>query len=216
MPAKTLTIESITFPKFSKNSSKRNFRLVFYIVYKDAAGKTKTTIVTKPAEGQWQWKKSEKEFFFPEKQDFGDSIELDASVLTTGENGFAADDNVIAEVEGEIQTVAVQFVDVFDSSIADFLRNTVFQKFVGALKTAGFSPLDLLPVPGVVTGLIKENVKIDKFVEKADDFITKETKDKLLHRLSQKYNGENSITLSGKKEWDENKTGTYAVSIGIE
>ncbi len=39
MSVNTLTIEGITFPKFHKNSSKRNFRLIFYIAYKDAGEK---------------------------------------------------------------------------------------------------------------------------------------------------------------------------------
>ena len=83
MAKKTLTIEGITFPKYSKDSSKRNFRLIFYIAYKEGS-KTKTTIVTKPAEGQWQWKKSGKDAFFPEGNDLGDSVELNVMPMRAG------------------------------------------------------------------------------------------------------------------------------------
>jgi hypothetical protein len=61
-----LTIEGITIPKFS-SGSKRDFRLIFYVAYKQS-NKTKTIIVTKPAEGQWQWRKSGKDGFFPGRQ----------------------------------------------------------------------------------------------------------------------------------------------------
>ena len=43
MAKKTLTIEGITFPKYSKGSSKRNFRLVFFIQYKDKSKKNTGT-----------------------------------------------------------------------------------------------------------------------------------------------------------------------------
>ena len=89
MAKKTLTIEGITFPKYSKDSSKRNFRLIFYIAYKEGR-KTKTTIVTKPAEGQWQWKKSSKDAFFPEGSDLGDSVELNVMPMRSGAKGFGA------------------------------------------------------------------------------------------------------------------------------
>lgn len=216
MSKKTLTIEGITFPKFSKGSSKRNFRLIFYIAYKDADGKNKTEIVTKPASGQWQWKKSDKDFFFPEANDLGDSVELDVSVLRFADKGFQEDDFKITEFDGKLSSVTVQFVDVFDSSPFDFLKQKILPQVIEELKKIGFNPLDLLPLPGVVTGIVKSKVKIEDLAEKVEELLKKQGKDKLLHRVSAKYKKGDTLTVSGEKEWEEGKTGTYAVTIGIE
>jgi hypothetical protein len=212
-----LTIEGITFPKFHKDSSKRNFRLIFYIAFKDAAGKSKTTIVTKPDEGQWQWRKPDNDFFLGEMNDLGDAVELDVSVLRADHQGFSETDHQIAEIDGEILSVAVQFMDVFDPSIGDFLRNVLLAKVLEEFKKTGFNPIDLVPVPGIVTGLLKANVPVDGLLKKLGDIVTKETKDKLLHRVSKKYAGENLFVLRDVKKGDDKaKNGTYGVTIGFE
>lgn len=216
MAKKTLTIEGITFPKFSKGSSKRNFRLMFYIAYKGDDGKNKTAIVTKPSSGQWQWKKQGKDFYFPEADDLGDSVELDASVLKFADNGFKEDDYKITEIDGKLTSVTVQFVDVFDSSPFDFLKQKILPQVLEELKKTGFNPIDLIPLPGVVTGIVKDKVKIEDLAGKVEDFLKQAGKDKLLHRVSAKYKKGDSLTVSGEKEWEEGKTGTYAVTIGIE
>jgi hypothetical protein len=216
MPKKNLTIEGITFPKFSKGSSKRNFRLIFFIAYKDSKGKNLTTIVTKPAGGEWQWKNDDDEFFLAEANDLGDSVELDVSAMHFDNNGFSADDYKITEISGKLLSVAVQFIDVFDASLLDFLEQKVLPKVIEELKKTGFDPIKLLPVPGVVTGVVKENVKLDDLVKKFEDFLTKEKKDKLLHKISAAYDGKKPFVLSGRKEWEKGKTGTYGVTIGFE
>lgn len=216
MSAKMLTIEGITFPKFHKKSSKRNFRLIFYIAYKDADGKTKTTIVTKPDVGEWQSRKPDEEFYIPENES-DDSVELEVSVLRAEDNGFGGTDYQIAEIDGALVSVSVQFMDVFDASIGDFLRNVVLTRVLEEFKKTGFSPIDLIPVPGIVTGLIKENVPVDKMMTKLGDIVAKETKDKLLHRVSKKYAGENPFVLRGVRKGDEkDKNGIYGVTIGFE
>ncbi|HQU85270.1 MAG TPA: hypothetical protein PKY59_19170 [Pyrinomonadaceae bacterium] len=216
MSKKTLTIEGITFPKFSKGSSKRNFRLMFYIAYKDADGKNKTVIVTKPASGQWQWKKSDKDFYFPEANDLGDSIELDTSVLRFADKGFKEEDYKITEIDGKLSSVTVQFVDVYDASPLDFFKQKILPQVLEELKKIGFNPIDLVPLPGVVTGIIKDKIKIEDLAGKVEDYLKEEGKDKLLHRVSAKYKKGDSLTASGEKEWEDDKTGTYAVTIGIE
>ena len=216
MAETTLTIEGITFPKFSSKSSKRNFRLIFYIAYKYSGGKNKTAIVTKPATGEWQWKNSDKDFYFSEKKETSDSVQLDVSVLKSGEKGFDTEDYKIIEFDGEVQNIAVQFIDVYDASIGDFLKKKVLPEVIEKLKATGFNPIDLLPVPGIVTGIIKEKVKIEDLAEDVENYLKKEKEDKLLHRVSKKYNGKSSQTFSGKKEWEKGKTGTYAVKIGFE
>lgn len=216
MSKKILTIDGITFPKFSKGSSKRNFRLIFYIAYKDGDGKNKTVIVTKPAGGAWQWKKSDKDFFLPEGIDLGDSVELDVSPLRFDANGFSANDFQIAEIDGKVSTIAVQFIDVHDASIIDFFKDKILPQVIEELKKVGFNPIDLLPVPGVITGIIKSKVKIEDLTKKVEDFLVKTGKDKLLHSVSGKYKKGDSFTISGEKEWEEGKTGTYAVKIGLE
>ncbi len=215
MTKQTLTIEGITFPKYSSGSSKRNFRLVFYIVYKDGR-KTKTAIVTKPAEGQWQWRKSSKDGFFPEGNDLGDSVELNILPMRAGEGNFGEDDYKIIEISGKLQSVGVQFIDVHDASLMDFLKDNVLPEFIEALKMSGFNPIDLLPVPGVITGVIKSKVKIEDLIDKADEFLKDQEKDKVLFSVTKKYDGEELFEISGRKEWEKNKTGTYAVKIGFE
>lgn len=215
MAKKTLTIEGITFPKYSKDSSKRNFRLVFYIAYKEG-GKTKTTIVTKPATGQWQWKKSSKDAFFPEGNDLGDSVELNVLPMQAGAKGFGTEASKIAEIGGKLISIGVQFIDVFDASAMDFLKEKVLPKFLEELKKSGFNPIDLLPVPGVITGIVKSNIKIEDLITKAGEFLQAQEKDKVLYSVTKKYDGEEPFVISGRKEWKENKTGTYAVTIGFE
>ena len=215
MAKKTLTIDGITFPKYSAGSSKRNFRLVFYIAYKSGT-KTKTTIVTKPATGQWQWKKASKDAFFPEGNDLGDSVELNVMPMRVGEKGFGTDDFQIAEIDGKLLSVGVQFIDVFDASLMNFLKDNVLPEFLEVLKTTGFNPIDLLPVPGVITGIVKSKFKIEDLITKTEDFLKDQEKDKVLFSVTKKYDGEEPFVISGRKEWEKNKTGTYAVTIGFE
>ena len=223
MAKKTLTIEGITFPKYSKKSSKRNFRLVFFIEYTDAAGETQAIMVTKPATGQWKWGNGTSKFpIFPEGNELGgDSVELNLMPLRAGQNGFSKDDSKIADVDGKLQTVAVNFVDVADSSIMDILTKKVLPEFVAALQESGFNPINLVPGGGLVSGIIKgtidKNFKFEDLVNKGVEFVQNRNKDKILYSGTQKYTSGKSLTITGRKEWDEKKhlTGTYAVTIGI-
>ena len=215
MAKKTLTIDGITFPDFGNDKSKKNFRLIFFIGYKDADGKKRVTIVSKPDAGQWQWRNFEKEFFLP-ATDIGDSVELETGILTSGQNGFSESDNVIAEIDGKLSSVTVQFMDVHDPSLKNFLKKKILPQIVTHLQSLGINPIDLVPIPGAFTTIIKDNVKVDDLANKFKEFLTKENKDKLLNSLSQKYNGENPFVISGRKEWKKGKTGTYAVTIGFE
>jgi hypothetical protein len=220
MAKKTLTIEGITFPKYSKGSSKRNFRLVFFIAYKDKAKKTQALMVTKPATGQWKWGNSGKPLVFPEGNDLGDSVELNVIPMQAGQNGFAAGDATIAEIDGKLQTVAVNFVDVFDSSIMDILTDQVLPQFVAVLQTSGFNPINLVPglgiVDGIIRGTLEKNFNFNDLVNKGLEFVQNRDKDKILYSGTQKYTKGDSLTVTGRKEWEEGKTGTYAVTIGVE
>lgn len=218
MANKMLTINGITFPNYSKNSSKRNFRLIFYIEYKDGNGETQVTIAAKPKDSQWKWGKPSDKFpFFPEGNDLGDSVELNLMPMRAGQNGFSKTDSRIAEIDGEIISVAVQFIDVFDASVMDILRDTVLPEFVAALQQSGFNPVNLVPGLGIINGIVEENFNFDDMVNKGVKFLQKRDKDKILYSKTQSYNGEKQIVLSGRKEWDEKKhlTGTYAVTIDI-
>jgi hypothetical protein len=220
MAKKTLTIEGITFPKFSKGSSKRNFRLVFFIEYKDKAGKTQALMVTKPATGQWKFgNSSSKSPIFPEGNDLGDSVELNLIPMRAGQNGFSAGDDTIAEIDGKLQTVAVNFVDVADSSIMDILKDKVLPEFAAALQASGFNPINLIPgmplVDGIIRGTIDKNFNFNDLVNKGVEFVQNRDKDKILFSGTQKFTGGDSLTVSGRKEWEKGKTGTFAVTIGV-
>lgn len=221
MAKKTLTIEGITFPKYKSNSSKRNFRLVFFIEYVDNAGQTQAVMVTKPKEGQWKWGNSSSKFpIFPEGNDLGDSVELNLIPMRAGQNKFSKDDSQIAEIDGEIVSIAVNFVDVFDSSIMDILRDNVLPEFVDALQKSGFNPVNLIPgmgiADGIIRGTIDKNFKFEDVVNKGVAFLQNRKKDKILYNKIQPYNGEKILAINGRKEWEKGKTGTYEVKIGVK
>ncbi len=217
MAKKKLTIKGITFPDFGDDDSKKNFRLIFYIAYTNADGDETATIVSKPDSGQWQWRKSSKDFFLPPTI-VGDSAELNTALLKTGGNGFAAASDKIAEIDGEITDITVQFLDVFDSSIGDFLKSKILPEVIKHLKSLGINPIDLIPIPGVFTTIIKDKIKVDELADKFQDVLTKEKKDKLLHTISAEYDGKKTFTLKEEKEWNpkKHKKGTYGVTIGVK
>ena len=217
MAKKKLTIKGITFPDFGDDDSKKNFRLIFYIAYNDKNGDETATIVTKPDSGQWQWRKPEKLFFLPSKI-VGDSAELNTIFLKTGGNGFAPASDKIAEIDGEITEITVQFLDVHDASFGDFLKANFLPEVIKQLQTLGINPIDLIPIPGVFTTIIKDKIKVDELANKFSEVLTKENKDKLLHTISAEYNGEKTFVLKEEKEWNPKKhlKGTYGVTIGIK
>lgn len=224
--AKKLTIKGITFPNFiidkdSIDDSKKNFRLIFYIGYTDNEGNEKATIVTKPDSGQWQWrKKSSKYPYLPPTDIEGNSVKLDTGILRTGDGDkIPLGSHKIAEIDGEITHITVQFMDVHNPSIKSFLESKVLPQVIDHLQSLGINPIDLIPVPTAFTTIIKDNVKIDDLATKFKTFLTKEKKDKLLHSISQEYNGENPLVLEEKDvKWGKkiNNKGTYGVTIGVD
>jgi hypothetical protein len=217
MAKKKLTIKGITFPDFGDDDSKKNFRLIFYIAYTNGNGDEAAAIVAKPDSGAWQWRKASKDFFLPATIR-GDSAELNTTILKTGGSGFEAGADQIAEIDGEITDVTVQFVDVFDASVGDFMKSRILPEVIEQLRSLGIDPIDLIPVPGVLTTVIKDKIKVDELAAKFQEALTKGKKDKILHSISAAYAGQKTFTLKGKKEWDakKKKTGTYAVKIGIK
>ena len=217
MAKKKLTIKGITFPDFGDDDSKKNFRLIFYIAYTDSNGDEAAAIASKPDSGQWQWRKSSKDFFLPPNI-VGDSAELNTSFLKTGGNGFAPASDKIAEIDGEITDITVQFLDVFDASIGDFLKSKILPEVIKQLQGLGINPIDLIPVPGIFTTVIKDKIKVDELATKVQNLLTKEKKDKLLHTISAEYDGKKTFTLKEEKEWNpkKHKKGTYGVTIGVK
>jgi len=220
MATQMLTIEGITFPDFGDDNSKKNFRLIFYIAYKGDDKKTKTTIVTKPAEGFWQWRKPNKKFFLSGTT-AGDSVELDTSSLHFDDetSGFTATDYQIAEIDGKLSSVAVQFIDVKDDSLGTIFAEKFLPKLIDVWKTSGFNPLDLVPLPGVVTGIVKDNVNLAELADKAEEFLAEGNGDKVLRRINKIYDGTNPFVISEENVvWNtkKNKKGTYSVTIGFE
>jgi hypothetical protein len=217
MAKKKLTIKGITFPNFGTDESKKNFRLIFYIGYTDKNGDEAVETVTKPATGHWQWKKSSKDAFLKPKI-VGDSAELDTLVLRNGDgNKIPASSNKIADIDGEITDITVQFMDVHDKTPIDFLVKNVLPELIEVWKASGFDPIAAAPVPGVVKGLIKDKVDLQKLADDAAVFFQKKLKDKMLHSISQSFEGKNpTVVREDGVEWgDDKKTGTYAVTIGV-
>lgn len=217
MAKKKLTLKGITFPDFGDDDSKKNFRLIFYIAYTDENGDETAKVVSKPDGGAWQWRKSSKDFFLPATIK-GDSAELNTALLKTGGGGFAPASDKIAEIDGEITEIVVQFLDVHDASVGDFITGKILPKVIEQLQSLGINPIDLIPVPGVFTAVIKDKIKVDELADKFQEVLTKEKKDKLLHTISAEYDGEKTLTLKEEKEWDtkKHKKGTYGVKIGVK
>ena len=219
MASKKLTIKGITFPDFGKDKSKKNFRLVFHIGYTDADGEEAVAVVSKPADGHWQWRNKDKDAFLTPTVT-GDSATLDTLVLKNGDGGkIAPQSHKIATVDGTITDVSVQFMDVHDTTVADFFVKSVLPELITVWKTAGINPIDLIPVPipGGIKTKIKEKIDFDKMVDSSATFFTKKLKDKVLHAISTEYDDENPLVLTEKKvPWgDDGKTGTYGVKIGV-
>jgi hypothetical protein len=176
-------------------------------------------MVTKPATGQWKWGNSDKPLVIPEGNDLGDSVELNLIPMRAGANGFSSGDATIAEIDGKLQTVAVNFVDVFDSSVMDILKDKVLPEFVAVLQKTGFNPINLIPgmgiVDGIIRGTIDKNFNFNDLVTKGVEFVQNRNKDKILFSGTQKFTSGDSVTITGRKEWEKGKTGTYAVTIGV-
>jgi hypothetical protein len=216
MSKKKLTLKGITFPDFGDDDSKKNFRLVFYIGYTDAEGEEAVEVVSMPSERHWQWRKKNKDAFLQPKPK-GDSVELDTLVLKNGDGGkIARGSHKIAEIEGEITDITVQFMDVHDKTVADFLVKGVLPQLLTVWKASGLNPIDLAPIPGGVKVLLKDKVNLEELASSAADFYKKKLKDKLLHSLSAEYEDQKTLTLKENNvEWKKGKTGTYAVKLGI-
>jgi hypothetical protein len=125
--------------------------------------------------------------------------------------------NKIAEIEGDITDITVQFMDVHDKTIADVLVKTVLPQLLTVWKVSGLNPIDLAPIPGGVKVILKDKFNLEEMADSAAEFYKKKLKDKMLHSISTEYDGEKTLTLKEEKvEWgDDNKTGTYAVKISI-
>jgi hypothetical protein len=217
MAKKKLTIKGITFPDFGDDDSKKNFRLVFYIGYTDKNGDETVEVISKPGERHWQWRNSKKDAFLKSKI-VGDSVELDTIVLRNGDGEkIPASSNKIAEIDGDITDITVQFMDVHDKTLADILVKNVLPELLTVWKATGLNPIDLAPIPGGVKVLIKDKFNLEEMADNAAGFYAKKLKDKTLHSISQSYNGEKQIVLKEKDvEWgDDKETGTYAVKIGV-
>lgn len=217
MAKKKLTLKGITFPDFGDDDSKKNFRLVFYIGYTDADGNEAVEVVSKPSERHWQWRNKNKDAFLKPTVK-GDSVELDTLVLRNGDGGkIEKGANKIAEIDGEITDITVQFMDVHDKTIADFLVKDVLPQLLTVWKASGLNPIDFAPIPGGIKVLVKEKFNLEEMADNAAEFYKKKLKDKMLHSISTEYDGEKTLTLQEKNvEWgDDGKTGTYAVKITV-
>ena len=216
MAKKKLTIKGITFPDFGDDNSKKNFRLVFYIGYTNSDGDEAVAVVSKPDERHWQWRNQKKDAFLKPKI-VGDSAELNVLALKNGDGEkIPAGSHKIAEIDGEITDVTVQFMDVHDKTPIDFLVKVVLPELIKAWKVTGINPIDFAPIPGGISVLIKDKFNLEEMADGAAKFFKKKLKDKMLHSISKSYTGEKTLTLKEKNvEWSNGKTGTYSVSIGF-
>ena len=165
--SKKLTIKGITFPNFGDDDSKKNFRLIFYVGYTNADGEDAVAVVSKPDERHWQWRSQKKDAFL-KPTIAGDSVQLDTLVLKNGDgNKIPAGSNKIVEVDGEITDVTVQFMDVHDKTIGNFIVKNVLPELMTVWAATGLNPIDMAPLPGGVKVLIKDKVDLEKMANDA-------------------------------------------------
>ena len=216
MAIKKLTLKGITFPDFGDDDSKKNFRLVFYIGYTDENGDEAVEVISKPDERHWQWRNNKKDAYLKPTAK-GDSVELDTLVLKNGDGEkIEKGSNKIAAIEGDITDITVQFMDVHDKTIADFLVKGVLPQLLTVWKVSGLNPIDFAPIPGGVKVILKDKFNLEEMAGSAAEFYSKKLKDKMLHSISAEYDGEKTMILKEDKvEWKKGKKGTYAVKIGI-
>jgi hypothetical protein len=141
-------------------------------------------------------------------------------VLKNGDGGKIAPlSNKIASIDGKITDVSVQFMDVHDTTVADFFVKSVLPEVITAWKAVGIDPIDLIPIPipGGIRTVIKDKVKFDELVDSSSTFFTKKLKDKVLHAISEEFDGQKSLVLSQDKvAWgDDGKTGTFGVTVAV-
>jgi hypothetical protein len=215
---KKLSIKGITFPDFGDDDSKKNFRLVFHVGYNDENGDEAVAVVAKPDDGHWQWRKKSKDAFLTPTVK-GDSVTLDTLVLKNGDGKkIPPMSHKIAEIEGELTDVSVQFMDVHDDTIGSLFTKTIFPELLTAWTTLGIDPIDLVPVPipGGIRAVIKKKIKVDELLKKSEDFFAKKAGDKVLHTISTSYEDEKLLELRDEGvEWKKGKTGTYAIAISV-
>lgn len=211
-----ISLKGITFPDFGDDDSKRNFRLLFFIAFTDHNDAENAMIVSKPAAGAWQWRKSSKDFYLAPTIK-GDSANLDATILKTGGNGFPAGSDTVVEFEGRLTAITVQFIDVFDSSVGDFLKGQILPDIIDRLKALGIDPVDLIPLPGIFTAVIKEKIKVGEIATEFAEKLKSGKKDKLLNSISRGYKGQKTMTLKNSKTWDSKneKSGTFGVKLAF-
>lgn len=216
MAKKKLTLKGITFPDFGDDDSKKNFRLVFYIGYTDADGNEAVEVVSRPSERHWQWRNIKKDAYLKPTVK-GNSVELDMLVLRNGDGeNIEKGSNVIAEIDGEITDITVQFMDVHDKTIADILVKNILPELLTVWKASGLNPIDLAPIPGGVKVILKEKIDLEELADNAAKFYAKKLKDKMLHSIGTEYDNEKTLTLKETDiEWEKGKKGTYAVKIAI-
>jgi hypothetical protein len=217
MAKKKLTIKGITFPNFADDDSKKNFRLVFYIGYTNSNGEESVAVISKPEERHWQWRNQKKDAYLKPKF-VGDSAELDVLPLKNGDGEkISAGSHNIAEIDGKITGVTVQFMDVHDKTPFDFLVKVVLPELIAAWKKTGLNPIDFAPIPGGLSMLIKDKINLEELADNAAGFFKKKLKDKMLHSISKSYKNAKTLTLKEKNvEWgDDGKTGTYSITIGF-
>ncbi|MCU0238495.1 MAG: hypothetical protein MUC29_03565 [Pyrinomonadaceae bacterium] len=234
--SKMLTLESISFPNFKNDDSKKNFRMVYFITcdveeidaenkpIKNTDGTTKTKEITILAEkpkskDAWQWEKETKNLYLPPINKQSDPVTLDLSRLKTNDFGFQADNYRIEKFVGKLKSVRVQIYDVHDKNFGDYFKKVFAVIGSDAIKLGG----GFLGLPAAVTDLIAKGVMVffgdgKKVADKVDEKDTeKKTKDKLLFGgFSDFDSSKPNITISGERFWSGNKKGKYEVKIGFE
>lgn len=213
---KKLTIKGITFPNFGDDNSKKNFRLVFFIGYTDKNGDETVSVVSKPGEKHWQWRKIDRDSYLKPTIE-GDSVNLDTLVLKNGDGKkIPPASNKVAEIDGDITDVTVHFVDIHDTTFGGIFAKDVLPELLTVWKATGINPIDMAPIPGGIKTIIKDKFNLEELADQAAGFYAKKTGDKTLHTISAEYKGENPLILKEEDvSWGDGKTGTYAVSIGV-
>ncbi len=174
-----LYLEGLTFPPFKNDNSKKNFRLLFDVDFRDDSKKAMKSLVTMPAEGEWQWNDSNKPYYIPILNQTATSVQLDLSVFPNNAGYFSETDGEVIEKEGDLKSIKVTVMDVHDPSFGDQLVKIAKIAIPEAMKAVSGG---IVPVIGqkVVATVAKEYIEGD-----LSDLILsqiKASKDKVLYK----------------------------------
>ncbi len=206
-----LTLQNLVFPNFTINddNSKKNFRIMFDILYFDKDESPKTALAILPGkEDFWQWENDKRE------NGIASTVSDDEQTVTLDVTGkFTANKRRILLAQGTLYEIDVKVIDMPDNNFDTLFKVFVESSLKNILEQAGKK------IAGTVPGL--GFVFSDDNVGKVSDFLVDKIKlkDKILFEgvsESPSKDGDFSITGKGTFRKSHDKKGDYEVRLNTK